>query len=168
MLAKWSTMKKLARQLVSFFVLLTTGAAGAQSHTPSFSLAISTPHTTVRTGEPVLLKVLITNTSGREVYYAGALNRPGGLDVNVMDSNNKPVKETSYGQRQHGTAFPPVGSGSVLRIEVDPGKSMEEDVMVDKEWDIGTPGTYKLYVELADPQSNQAVRSNAVILTVMP
>jgi len=142
------------------------GVTDAQSQTPSFSLAINTPHSTVRAGEPVLLKIIITNTSDREIHYAGSLSRPGGLGVYVMDGNDKPVAETPYGQKQHGTAFPPTGSGSVLSIGVDPGKSMEEDVMVDKEWNISRPGIYKIYAVKGDSKSGMAVKSNEILLTV--
>jgi hypothetical protein len=148
------------------FPLLLAGFCAAQQQPPSFSLAISTPHSVVKAGQAVPLTIVITNTSDREIYYAGALNLPGAMYVHVVDGNNKPAAETPYGRTQHGTAFPPTGSGSVLRIDIAPGESMKEEVMVDKEWDISQPGIYTMQVEKSDSRSNTTVKSSVIALTV--
>jgi len=149
-------------------VALLTGFAAAQSPAAAFSLVISTPHTTVRAGEPVPLTIVMTNKSDHDTGYGRVL---GGIpssifDVYVLNKNNRDVPETAYGQKRHGTAPGELIGGSVFGFKLPPGNSMHEDLMLNKEWDISESGTYKIHVERFDPPSNMTVKSNVIVLTV--
>lgn len=64
---------KMKRALVACLLLATSLAIG-QSPSATFSIVISTPATTVRLGEPIPLKIVMTNTSRDDIHWGQLLS----------------------------------------------------------------------------------------------
>ena len=151
--------------------LTLNGIATAQAPATTFSLTISSPQPTVRIGEEVPLNIVMTNTSGKDIHYGQPLSVKWAMlfDVHILDSANKPAPETPYGRQLHGTDRNPASlGGSVFSAHVGPGKTLEQQLMLNKEYEIGHPGKYTIQAERVDAVSGTAVKSNTITLTVVP
>jgi hypothetical protein len=157
---------KFAPGLSLILALLTVGSA--QAATPSFTIAISTPHSIVKVGEAVPINIVMTNISAQDISYPVPLiaepNSGSVFRIRILAEDNKDVSETPFGQKQHPIG--PVG-GSAFNLRLAPGESAKfRDLVLNKQWDINQPGKYTVYAERFDPQSKMTVKSNVIVLTV--
>jgi hypothetical protein len=164
-------MRILARFAVFSMLFMLPKMSTAQHISPAepwFSVTIDTPEATVTVGLDVKLKVIFTNNTGKDIHYsAGGPARSGpAFDINVRDAEGNPVPETLYGLKLHGKD-PHPWSGSVFSATLHPGKTIEEEVSLSKEFDLSKPGKYTVQVQEKNPVF-QTVKSNVLTITVVP
>jgi hypothetical protein len=156
--------------MLSLLVILS--AAGVSQNEPAteswFSVAISPPGSPVNLGSDAKLKVVFTNNTGKNLYFsAGGPGRSGPVfDIDLRDGEGNPVQETAYGVTMHGKDPRPF-SGSVFRATAAPGQTLEETVLLNKEFEITKPGKYTVQVRGKTP-NGRFVRSNTVAISIVP
>lgn len=88
--------------------------------------------------------------------------------VSVVDEGNHTVAMTAYGRRMNG--IPEGGGlmlgGSAIPVKLAPGKSVWEELLLDKEYEMNHTGTYRIQAEQYDPLIKVPVKSNVIVLTV--
>jgi hypothetical protein len=164
-------MRVLARLLVIsayFMRCLSSGAQVVQPPEPWFSVSISTPKPVVKVGIDVRLRVVLTNNTDKDIRYGvGGPGRGGpAFDLDVCDSESKPVSETPRGLTLHGKD-PRPWSGSIFSTAAHPGDKIEEELVLNEEYDLRKPGKYTVQLLERNPKF-QAVKSNTVTLTLVP
>jgi len=143
----------------------------SKTEEPTISINISTPQNTVRVGSEIIVDVVTQNISHHVIHYtviAGAGAELSHFRVDVRNSVGKPVTETQYGQKVHGTDHR-AHSGSVFGadIPVEPGKTLHEKLILTKEYDLSQPGTYTVQLRRTD-FDDSSVKSNTITLTITP
>src|SRR5258706_741466 len=145
-----------------------TTAQVAQPEKPPFTITISTPQVTVKAGLDVRLKVTMMNTSDRDINYT--VGTGPIIDIDIRDAGGKPLSETPDGRKIHGTdrkvAGP--GSGTVVRVPLKPGETLDGESILNQEYDLSIPGKYTIQAVRADPISKNVVKSNTITVTVTP
>jgi len=164
---------------VLLFIALPCGAQmqPEPQQTPvPFSIAITGPTNPIRLGSPIVLKLVLTNTSQKGI---GVLFRDVGpgyggqrfrnMDIRVVDSSDKPVEETDLGMTIHGRN-PKVVWGSPGKrgaaIGIGPGQTLTEQAELNKEFDLRKPGIYTVQAQRWDGEHGQMVLSNKVTITI--
>ena len=144
-----------------------SGAQGVQSAEPWFSVAISTPRPVATIGAAVKLKIIFTNKTSEDIRYgAGGPGRGGPVfDLDVRDGEGKPVSETPRGLILHGKD-PRPWSGSSFSTAAHPGETIEEELVLNEEYDLSKPGKYTVQLRERNPKL-QAVKSNTVTFTLV-
>jgi hypothetical protein len=163
-------MRALVRLLLisAFFAPGSGVAQGVQSAEPWFSVAISTPRPIATIGADVKLKIIFTNKTGEDIRYgAGGPGRGGPVfDLDVRDGESKPVSETPRGLILHGKD-PRPWSGSIFSTVAHPGEKIEEELVLNEEYDLSKRGKYTVQLRERNPKF-QAVKSNTVTFTLVP
>jgi hypothetical protein len=164
-------MKILVKSALLSTLVVITGMIAAQGSPPAelwFSVTISTPETSVRAGSDVKLKVIFANDTEKDLHFgAGGPGRGGPVfDIDIRDSDDKPVSETPYGLKMHGKDPHPF-AGSVFSATLHHGETMEEELILNKEYDLSKPGKYTVQVKERNPVF-QTVKSNTIAITVIP
>ncbi len=164
-------MRVLARFLLisAFFMARqSSGAQGVQPAEPWFTVTISTPRSVVTLGTGVKLKVVLTNNTDKDIRYAAGGPGRGGpvFALDVCDSEGKPVSETPRGLTLHGKG-PRPWSGSIFSTAAHPGDKIEEELVVNEEYDLRKPGKYTIQLRERNPKF-QAIKSNIVTFTLVP
>jgi hypothetical protein len=148
--------------------LQSSGAQGVQSVEPWFTVTISMPRTVVTIGTDVKLKVVLTNKTAEDIRYSGPGPGRGGpvFDLDVRDGEGKPASETPRGLTVHGKD-PRPWSGSIFSTAAHPGEKIEEEVVLNEEYNLGKPGKYTVQLRERNPKF-QAVKSDTVTFTLVP
>ncbi len=145
-----------------------------------FSLTVSSEASTVKTGEPVWVVVVLGNQSDHEipVYKAWSDDADQGgwvYKVEVQDDKGTTVPETTFYRHRQGhlTAEEDAKGGvMVMRsgslIFLKPGKTITDKVNVSKLSDLSRPGKYRIQFQRFDPESKTFVKSNAIAVAVVP
>lgn len=144
---------------------------------PAFSLALSTRQTIAEVGSPVVVRLTIKNTSDHDVCAGGPSCPP--VEISVLDSDGKPVPETPYGREIHGKVWPSAllngfaRSGTVIGAPpippLHPGNTSKwAPENLSREYDMSKPGTYTVQARRTDADSEFAVESNALTVTLIP
>jgi hypothetical protein len=126
----------------------------------------------VKLGDPVLLKVRMTNVS-RHVVSIWIVKGSGEeqYEVEVRDQNRNLPPDTEYGQKRNGHVHLEMLKvqdlmGSGVCVPLKAGKSMLHAVDVSKLYALNSPGKYFIRVQRADPESFAMLKSNTVSVTV--
>jgi hypothetical protein len=124
-----------------------------------------------------MLSVAITSTSDHDVFRASA-----PMPLTVLDREGKPVPETRYGMKLHGTeprpvvpeVGPPVGHlggfGSFVGWPpLHPGETLKGGRRSDlsREYDLSKPGTYTIQAREWQLPGHLTVESNVLTVTVV-
>jgi hypothetical protein len=163
---------KVLRGLVFFLAVVPLASKGtaqvAQPKKPAFTITISTPENIVKVGLDVQLKAAMTNTSDRDIFYGVGMGPI--IDIDIRDGEGKPVPETPNGRRIHGTDHMdgPGGAFTVVRVPIKPGKTFEEEPMLNKDYDLSTAGKYTIQAHRFDGVSMTLVKSNTITVIVTP
>ena len=151
--------------LLSILVALVFGQTSAPANQP-FAIAISTERREVKAGAHVVLKVRLTNNSGQDVDMSGNVSDLTGLDPNyvfdVRDSKGNPVPKRTYKHPELAGGHP------VMNRTVSPGKTLTEEQIVSRLYDMTHPGNYVIQVSrrVSDNTADGAVTSNKITVTV--
>lgn len=164
-------MIALTRFMFIFTILVLPPASAAQgrpSVEPWFSVTISTPEPIVTAGADVKLKIIFANNTGKDLHYAVGGPARGGpaFDIDIRDGEGKPVPETTYGLKMHGKDPRPF-SGSVFSTTVHPGETIEQELILSKEYDLNKAGKYTVQVKEKNSVF-QNVQSNTITITLVP
>lgn len=164
-------MRILVRMLLipTFFTSWqSSGAQGVQPAEPWFTVAISTPKPVVSLGTDVKLKIIFTNNTDGDIRYGVGGPWRGGpaFDLDVRDSEGKLVLETPYGLKENGKV-PAKGVITVFTATAHPGEKIEEELILNKEYDLGKPSKYAVQLRERNPKF-QAIKSNTVTFTLVP
>jgi hypothetical protein len=133
-----------------------------------FAVTISTPKPVVKVGTAVKLKVVFINDTDEDIRYGvGGPGRSGPVfDLDVRHSEGKPVPETPHGLILHGKN-PRPWSGSVYSTAAHPGDKIEEELVLNKEYDLSKPGKYTVQLRERHPKF-RAVESNTIPIAIVP
>ena len=170
----------LGRQIliVIHFALLAS-AATAQTK-PAISLNLSTVHTVIQAGSEIDLDILITNVSSKEILVSKSPARDNGdsrFDVSVRDANGVAAPQTDYSKALHGiqqhkdtghkgAEVVMIPMGSNISVPLQPGDSMKDRIVLNRLYDLETPGTYSVQVSRYDQVSRTMVQSNTITIQV--
>lgn len=169
------------------FLLLPTligspGISAAQSSQqprdakPAFSITLRTRQTVLEVGSPLRVRIAVTNTSDHDIVIGPP------VQISVLDSEAKPVPETPYGMKVHGTeprpapppevgppqGVPGPGGGGLGPLPMRPGEtSRGSSGDLSREYDLSKPGTYTIQAREADFYSGSVVESNVLTVTLV-
>jgi hypothetical protein len=166
------------RMLDCIMVLSLLGAAGnsqaqAAKSTDLYSITISTQHSTVKVGSPIVLRIITKNVSdhviNRILISGSGTEKLSKFRIDLRDESGNLVKETPYGRTVHGTVPDRPHGGSMIIGEepLDPGQTLDQELDLSKEYDLSRPGTYTVRLRRLDFHVKD-INSNAVSITVTP
>ena len=168
------------RAFLALSILASSAGAGAQStNAPAkpkkapFSIGISTPTATVRAGSEVIVNIVLTNTSNRELNIdITKAQEPGEIDfaLDVRDAKGNAAPHTTWGRRLQGdgSSLPPPMESSSLEVPLKRGKSTRSRIIVNRLYDVSQPGKYTIQVGRSDPYTAAIALSNTLTVTVIP
>jgi hypothetical protein len=155
-----------ARQLER--IVQSDESAAPTNVTEGFKLAVEPSESVVQVGQPINLKITLTNTTLQPLYIVerGALK-----DYKVEVKNEKGVmtRRTAEGKlvdANEGEDF------LVIGIAVQPGQQRQDLIEISKFYDMTTPGTYSITVKrrvrkLSNRNAFTDAVSNAVTVKVI-
>ena len=126
-----------------------------------FTITISGP-TEVKTGAGVEIKIRLTNISNHElklpVFWSNGLDTSYMYDVHDYKGNS--VEKKNKGRF----------TGSVWETTVQPGKNLEDEILVSKIFEINKPGQYVVQVSrnIFNEPKGGIVKSNSITINVVP
>jgi SHS2 domain-containing protein len=90
--------------------------------------------------------------------------------IDVQDSKSAAAPKTKYhksikGENTNETTVTILSNGL---FPVQSGKTIAEDILVNKLFDVSRPDKYAIQVQRADETTNIVVKSNTITLTVIP
>lgn len=136
----------------------------ARSDSARFSLTITSKQNTFKSGEIILLNLVVKNTSDQE-YCENHFLETGnaewnGYEVEVRGMNGVALplmpKPRLRGMRSRG------------KLCIKPGETLKESLSVDQLVDLKAPGVYQIQVDHVDRGANTHVQSNIIHVTVTP
>jgi hypothetical protein len=151
-------------------VLVALGTGFARSSLARFSITITAPKTVIKSGSPVVVELILTNISKRNLTLE---DRSPMCDyvVEVRDSANKLAPDTEY-KRTLGCGMGPtiIMSGRDSLLPLMPNGSRGEQFVVSQLSDMSQPGTYSVQISRQIPKSlgGGVVKSNTITVTVTP
>jgi dipeptidyl aminopeptidase/acylaminoacyl peptidase len=139
----------------------------AGDNSGSFSITISAPEDEVQVGSDARVNITLTNTAGHQMlfgHHPGANNPEFSFRIEVRSAAGHAVEETAYGREalQHQQAE----SRTVDYLQ--PGQTVVQTAHIEKLVDLKRPGRYTVQVSRKDPEKGVVVRSNEVVLNVVP
>jgi hypothetical protein len=156
------------RLIVAFLAFQTVTAPAAAA--PTISVGIRSASDTVKVGSDLRIKITITNISNSEIQVGTAIGKAQGEFLNlvdVRDDQGDAAAKTKYYREIRGED-PVIGgirvSASSSRLK--PNESVEEEVLVNKLYNLEKPGNYSIQIQRDDPVSKKLVKSNTVMVTV--
>jgi hypothetical protein len=159
-------MKAISLRACLGMAVLCISTAMAQSSKAPFSVVATAPHSEVKSGEEVYLKVRLTNESSRLAvieftsplcdYAVEVRDNAGNL---MPDSDAKSKLDCARGD-----------SGSDRIIQLKPSESVTNTISIGMFSYISRPGVYFVQVAWRMPKvlGDTPVRSNSVRITVTP
>ena len=151
------------------------------------SLSISSDRSEIRSGEALLVKVTLVNTSNHEIFIntEKGPDPEFGFELDIRAEGGTQAKDTKEGhmRKRDISADPETGKPVIFntspgpQIHLQPGSSLSETLDVAKLKDIHQPGKYSIRVTrpdtseaINDQDSRQwpNVGSNALTITVTP
>ena len=142
-----------------------------------FSIEIKTSKVAFEIGSQIELQIRLTNKSNRDIVLDDA--RDGTppivagypLDLYLHDENGGTPSETTY-QRVRRGEEPPSDLGlftsdGIIGV-LSPGKSGDESMIVDRFYTLIEPGKYRIQLQWTNPKSKATVKSNTVVVTLIP
>lgn len=169
-------MNAAFRSFVYAFALLfplAAVAAGAANQGGPLTLTLAAPKRTLKAGQPLVLRVKVTNTSNQAVNTPITLGDPGLASdvyrIHVLDEQGQPASSW--------VPPPPPKGGIVIRAgtmpgrELEPGGTLVDEVNISHVYDLTRPGKYR--ISIAEPYyrgpglPNGLVKSNTITVTVV-
>ena len=140
---------------------------------PAFSLTISVPRDTIKTGAEVRIRIVQKNATNHRIWLGRVLSSDPSRDdasdylyvVDVLSDRGIRAPYTKYG-KEHAEAIGADGSVTVFPVPVD--GQLEDAVVVSRQYDLSASGRYSIQVRQFDSVSKTWVRSNTIIVTIAP
>jgi hypothetical protein len=178
-----STTAVLARVILCSAFLTGSWFLPAHGAEPPFTIMLSAEHDTVKAGDDVWIKMIVTNSSDQIIHITH--NAPVcEYEVQVRDAPDHMAPETDYGlqvkNRHKPTAtgfvmrggkvfLPPCMKGNERTGVLAPGKSDDATVLAVSElYDLSRPGQYTIQLRRGIPKDlgGGVVQSNIITVTV--
>jgi hypothetical protein len=164
---KKETMRRLPAHLLLISALGNSPAL-AQAAESAFSLTITAPRDTVKSGGDLRLDISLKNISDRDQSVAYT-SPEVTFDIRAFDFAGKPVGKTPSHRAVRGDDGSWNWSGSAIISTFKPGKEVHQEVSLQKLFDLDRPGKYTVEVRFLDVLGNKAiVKSNTITVTVTP
>ena len=178
-------MRILSRSLLVVAVAGTLAATMALSGQSDFSITVSTAANTVKAGSDLKIDMIETNLMDHPIQV-GLIAK---ANIAVLDSNGNPVRDVPPVLIKHPaengkpewmeTYLPQVGT---RLIDLGPGKTIKDQFVVTKLFDLSNPGKYTIQVRSLDEKTARdgdtrdgvhvvtgtLVKSNTLTVTVTP
>jgi hypothetical protein len=178
---------RISAALVVAFGLATAWAGQEQAPgKPGFRLSATMPIATVRAGTSIVVDFALINSSDRYLWlhFVAVPGRVSEeslrlIDVELRDSDGKPIAETEHGKTIHGRVArqpkiaerdkPGVGRGGQSGVDgaLPSGETLREVSDLTKEFDLSQPGTYTVRGFRKDGLSGQIVYSNEITFVLL-
>lgn len=137
-----------------------------------FSVTLQPLTSPVKAGAEVRVKVTTTNTSDHEIRFAKGFGQEEyDFEIEVRDARGKtpPLTESCRNLKEHPTSR----WGSYSTYVLEPGKSLEDELVVTKLYILTRPGKYTVSVTRGQRPMYQTlgkggVKSKSVTVTVIP
>lgn len=131
----------------------------------TFSLAVTTPWETVRTGSDVKLTIELTNTTNHDITLID-MDQWCDYTLEVRDSNGQSAPETEQ-KRNHSCTDNPV-AGKRIMVKLRPGEHHETLVFVNDVFEMKRPDKYTFQAarEIPKELGQGNVKSNTIAITV--
>lgn len=131
--------------------------------TQPFAIVISTSKVEVKAGDPVEIKIHLTNVSDQELDMSTSWERSLDVsyDYSIVDASGKQVNEVAH----EGPSI-----GHIKNRSLRPGESVDETTLLSDAYNMSHLGKYVVQVSrtIADAPNNRPVRSNKITITVIP
>lgn len=152
------------RVIIAAFVavFLVAGVMFSQATEAPFTIDIFATPTAVKTGDDVVIGIVLKNVSGRPLKYIR--NSPDcDFDVTVLDANGMKPPDTEHGRMVHQT---PCSAQSISHFDgsLKPNGYNVDHIAVDGLYDMRGPGNYTIQVQ--KQLSSDIVKSNIITVTV--
>jgi hypothetical protein len=134
----------------------------------AFTLQLDVASQKNQVGDDETVTLKMTNISDHDIEYAVGGPEPF-YRLLVRDIHDKAAKETAYGMKVHGTdpnrrRF----FGSIFAALLKKGETVTDKIDLGKEYDLSTPGVYRVSASRIDPETHNVVKSNEIQITVLP
>jgi len=144
---------------------------GAQ---PVLSLSLTAAEKTVKAGSPLWVNVTAINKSNHDVSLWR--DAKGGFEVEVRNQKGGLAHETKFGRFRNGHVdlrrIAPEDvhelSSSGACVSLKAGQKLPDKINVSLMYEPLQPGKYTIQVSAQDPESTKVVKSNPMIVTVIP
>lgn len=154
--------------LTSFFsTCAAQSAQESQSSQPSFSLTISTPRQTVKSGSAIPVKIIATNTTDHELTLPILAGDEFHIDMGSFTAEVRDAKGTLVSLTKDGETIKAHGViGNGLKIPIESGKSEKWGIIISKLYNVTQPGNYTIQVQKLDFATGIIVKSNTIAVKV--
>jgi hypothetical protein len=154
--------------LILVFFLLTSFPFDRTAPLPPqwpFSLTISSPQTSFKSGSRVWVKLIMTNTSKRAITLEDA-NPACDYQLDVRDANGNAVPDTEFKTKLNCTS--PRLTGRDIIYSLKPHESRQDEIVLNSMSQMTQPGTYFVQLARKIPRDlgKGVVKSNVVSVEV--
>src|SRR6185437_6538045 len=136
---------------------------------PSFSLRIRTAKgkNSFPVGAELRISITLKNVSRSQIFFEAAPSVPqlSGFLPDVRDSRGQPVRLTYQGKKYF---YGPYVTASDVLFPIEPGKTVTQEMELDKLFDLSHPDQYKIRVVRSDTGTKTVVKSNLLKFKVTP
>jgi len=107
----------------------------------------------VHVGEAVYIVATVSNASQDKLTFVET-NPPVDFHLTVLDSNEKPVPRTLYGDRILQRQNSPQEHFRVVSKQVSPGESLQYELNLSRQFDLSLAGTYSVQASCEAPRKD--------------
>ena len=165
---EWNLMKNLSLIFALSFLLLAASGTSARSQDHladkgSIVLTIAARNDAVKAGDSVILNIAMQNMHDEPYCYHEI------IETRQAELNGYSVEVTDSDARQLPVAKPrwPRGWSTGNRC-IERGKSVSDEMIVNKFVNLSKPGTYHVRVSHRDKVTSEIIWSNIVAVTIAP
>jgi len=157
-------------------IALATCVSAQDAVTPyPFKISISSPDTQVHLGNTIRIKIVLENTSDKEIEVPESVSTHNGelsYVISVVSATGAAVPLTEYGKALHGL---PTRTFVVIRDSqkphfLQPHETLIAEATLDKIYKFASPGKFFVQAEKdvnPDVANGSVVKSNILTLTVV-
>jgi len=134
-----------------------SGNSAAQEGKQPFVISISSPREMWKSTDSIRLNVTVKNlTDQRLMLISLSCARQTG-EIVIRDDGGNVIPTTILN-----------AGGSCFAFFVEPGKDNRESIPIDRRFNLTKPGRYSVQVAKEDSTTKTVVKSNTLVLTIMP
>src|SRR6266403_5108418 len=155
--------------IVNFVLLVAFHCFSGTNFPPSpdqtLSLVITPAHQTVSAGSEVKIKTKLTNSSDHVVTFFDT-NFDCDYPTEVRDDKGNPAPQTPY--RRELKCSERLGDTRNILVTLKPQESIDEEIVVNKLYDLSRPGDYLIQVSRTVPKKlgGGSIKSNTIMITL--
>jgi hypothetical protein len=129
-------------------------------------ITISVGKQTVNVGDPVPVKIKVTNVSDHPLNLSGGLGNTGLASSHLFEINGPAGRVLSRNALRQGEPL----TGDVVFRTLKPGETFTEIEDVGRAYDMTKPGRYVIQLSrpIPDDREHRVVKSNKIAVTVTP